>query len=84
MMAAVILADRILALRKEKKLSPADIEKRTGLLRSYLSRLEHGHTTPSVLTLEKLARAFEMPLYQIFYDGEEPPGEFRQGCTYAG
>jgi transcriptional regulator with XRE-family HTH domain len=43
------------------------------LLRCYISRVENGHTVPAIETLEKLARAFECPLYQIFYDGESPP-----------
>src|SRR5262249_43626407 len=46
---------------------------RTGLLRCYISRVENGHTVPAIETLEKLARALEVPLYQLFYDGEEPP-----------
>ncbi len=60
-------------LREVKKLSQGDIEKRTGLLRCYISRVENGHTVPAIETLEKLARAMEVPLYQLFYDGEEPP-----------
>jgi transcriptional regulator with XRE-family HTH domain len=60
-------------LRDEKKFSQGDIEKRTGLLRCYISRVENGHTVPAIDTLEKLARALEIPLYQFFYDGEEPP-----------
>src|SRR2546430_7708003 len=60
-------------MREEKKLSQGDIEKRTGLLRCYISRVEYGHTGPAVETLEKLARAFEVPLYQLFYEGQEPP-----------
>jgi len=43
------------------------------LLRCYISRVENGHTVPAIETLEKLARALEIPLYQLFYDGEEPP-----------
>jgi transcriptional regulator with XRE-family HTH domain len=50
-----------------------DIEKRMGLLRYYVSRVEHGHTVPAIETLEKIARALECPLYQLFYEGEEPP-----------
>jgi transcriptional regulator with XRE-family HTH domain len=69
----MIIGDRLRALREEKKLSQGDIEKRTGLLRCYISRVENGHTVPVVETLEKMARAFEVPLYQLFYDGEEPP-----------
>jgi transcriptional regulator with XRE-family HTH domain len=61
----------ILAARDS--LSQGDIEKRTGLLRCYISRLENGHTVPAIETLERMARALEVPMYQLFYDGEEPP-----------
>jgi transcriptional regulator with XRE-family HTH domain len=69
----MIMGDRLRALREEKHLSQGDIEKRTGLLRCYISRVENGHTVPAIETLEKIARAFEVPLYQLFYDGEAPP-----------
>lgn len=69
----MIIGDRLRGLREEKKLSQGDIEKRTGLLRCYISRVENGHTVPALETLEKMARALEVPLYQLFYDGEEPP-----------
>jgi len=69
----VIIGERLRALREEKKLSQGDIEKKTGLLRCYVSRVENGHTVPSVETLEKFARALEVPMYQLFYDGEAPP-----------
>ena len=69
----MVIGDRLRALREEKKLSQGDIEKRTGLLRCYISRVENGHTVPSVGTLEKMARALESPLYRLFYDGEAPP-----------
>lgn len=67
------VGERIRVLREEKKLSQGDIEKRTGLLRCYISRVENCHTVPSIETLEKLARALELPLYRLFYDGEVPP-----------
>jgi transcriptional regulator with XRE-family HTH domain len=69
----MIIGDRLRDMREAKKLSQGDIEKRTGLLRCYISRVENGHTVPAIETLEKLARALECPLYQLFYDGEEPP-----------
>jgi transcriptional regulator with XRE-family HTH domain len=69
----MIIGDRLRALREEKKLSQGDVEKRTGLLRCYISRVENGHTVPAIETLEKMARALEVPMYQLFYDGEEPP-----------
>src|ERR1700674_2142648 len=69
----MIIGDRLRVVREEKKLSQGDIEKRTGLLRCYISRVENGHTVPAIETLEKMARALEVPMYQLFYDGEEPP-----------
>jgi len=69
----MIIGDRLREMREAKKLSQGDIEKRTGLLRCYISRVENGHTVPAIETLEKVARALEVPLYQLFYDGEEPP-----------
>jgi transcriptional regulator with XRE-family HTH domain len=70
---------RLRSLREEKKLSQGDLENRTGLLRCYISRVENGHTVPSVDTLEKLARAMEMPLYELMYDGQEPPAPLAGG-----
>lgn len=68
-----MIGERLRALREQKQLSQGDIEKRAGLLRVYISRVENGHTVPAIETLEKLARALEVPMYQLFYDGEEPP-----------
>ena len=70
----MVIGERLKALREHKKLSQGDIEKRTGLLRVYISRVENGHTVPAIETLEKMARAMEVPMYQLFYDGEKPPG----------
>src|ERR1700694_3571015 len=67
------IGDRLRTLREAKNFAQGEGEKRTGLLRTYVSRLENGHAVPSVETLEKLARALEVPIYQLFYDGEEPP-----------
>ena len=67
------IGDRLRALREEKKLSQGDIQERTGLFRCYVSRVENGHTVPALDTIEKFARALEVPLYQLFYEGEEPP-----------
>ena len=69
----MIIGDRLRAVREVKNLSQGDIEERTGLLRCYISRVENGHTVPAIETLEKFARALEVPLYQLFYDGEKPP-----------
>ncbi len=67
------IGEHLRALRERKELSQGDIEKRSGLIRCYTSRVENGFTIPSLETLEKYARALEIPFYQLFYDGEEPP-----------
>ncbi len=69
----MIVGERLRALREERNFSQGEIEKRTGLLRCYISRVENGHTVPAVETLEKFARALEVPMYQLLYDGEKPP-----------
>ena len=69
----MIIGDRLRSIREDKKLSQGDIEKRTGLLRCYISRVENGHTVPAVETIEKFARALEVPMYQLFYDENKPP-----------
>jgi transcriptional regulator with XRE-family HTH domain len=69
----MVIADRLKELREQKNMSQGDIEKRTGLLRCYISRVENGHTVPAIETLEKMARAMEVPMYVLFYDGEKPP-----------
>src|SRR5271154_906882 len=64
----MVIGEKLKTLRGEKNLSQGDIEKRTGLLRCYLSRVENGHTVPSVDTLEKIARALKLPMYRLFTD----------------
>jgi transcriptional regulator with XRE-family HTH domain len=68
----MVIGNRLKELRESKQLSQGDIEKRTGLLRCYISRVENGHTVPAIETLEKMARALEVPMYRLFHDGEAP------------
>jgi len=67
------IGQRLRELREAKKFSQGEIEQRTGLLRCYVSRVENGHTVPSIETLEKFARALEVPTYQLFVGAEEHP-----------
>jgi transcriptional regulator with XRE-family HTH domain len=67
------IGERIRTLRTQKGLSQGDVERATGLLRCYTSRVENGHTIPSLETLEKFAAALGVPLYHLFYEGDEPP-----------
>lgn len=70
----MIIGTRLRSLREGKGLSQGDIEKSTGLLRCYISRVENGHTVPSLETLERFAAALDVSLYELFYSGEgEPP-----------
>ena len=68
----MIVGNRLREIRILKNLSQGEIERRTGLLRCYTSRVENGHTVPSVKTLQKYALALEVPMYQLFHGGEEP------------
>lgn len=69
----MIIGERLRAIRESKNLSQGDIEKRTGLLRFYISRVENGHTVPSLETLEKFARALDLPTYKLFIGAYEKP-----------
>lgn len=69
----MVIGERIRQFRVAKALSQGDIEERTGLRRCYTSRVERGHTIPSVETIEKFARAMEIPVYQLFIGDEEKP-----------
>jgi transcriptional regulator with XRE-family HTH domain len=63
------IGETIRNFRLQKGMSQGDIEKRTGLLRCYLSRVENGHTIPSLDTLAKIASAMDVPLAQFFAAG---------------
>jgi transcriptional regulator with XRE-family HTH domain len=69
------IGETIRNFRLQKGMSQGDIEKRTGLLRCYLSRVENGHTIPSLDTLAKIASAMELPLGQFFADSASENGQ---------
>ncbi|MGH9397061.1 MAG: helix-turn-helix domain-containing protein [Terriglobia bacterium] len=62
------IGQRLRMLREAKGLSQGDIERRSGLLRSYISRVEGGYTAPSLITLEKFAKALDVESYQLLYN----------------
>ena len=66
------IGKRLRVLREAKGLSQGDIERRSGLLRSYISRVEGGYTAPSLSTLEKFAKALNVEPYQFLF---EEPGQ---------
>ncbi len=67
----MFIAPVLRQLREAKNLSQGDMERRTGLLRCYISRVENGHTVPAIETLEKIARALEVSMCQLFYTSEK-------------
>lgn len=69
----MLISDRLRSIREVKNPSQGNIEKRSGLLRCYVSRVENGQTVPVVESIERFARALEAPIYQLFYDGDKPP-----------
>jgi len=71
----ILVGNRIRQIRHARKLSQDDIEQRAGLLRAYVSRVENNHTTPSVETMHKFARALEVPTYALFLDDGKPARE---------
>ena len=71
--AGMLIGQKLKEIREAKNMSQVEISEATGLVQPYVSRVENGHTIPGVETLEKWARALGVPLYQILYDGEEPP-----------
>ncbi|MGA2371869.1 MAG: helix-turn-helix domain-containing protein [Candidatus Korobacteraceae bacterium] len=68
------IGETIRNFRLQKSMSQGDIEKRTGLLRCYLSRVENGHTIPSLDTLARIATAMDLPLSRFFTDGASDNG----------
>lgn len=68
----MIIGERLRALREYKALSQVDMEKRTGLFRYYISRVENGHTIPTLETLTRFARALEVPLFHLVYEEDGP------------
>ena len=69
----MVIGDRLRALRQARNFSQDEVEERAGLLRHYLAGIENGETVPTIETLENIACALEVPLYRLFYDGQEPP-----------
>ena len=74
---------RLRELRVAKGFSQGDIERLTGCLRCYTSRVENGHTVPKLETLQKYAKALDLELYQLFYVGKGNPKVSRVAATPA-
>lgn len=80
----MLIGQKLREIREAKKMSQVEISRATGLVQPYVSRVENGHTIPGVETLEKWASALKIPLYQILYDGEEPPKPLKLSGNHHG
>jgi len=77
---SMVIGERIRAIRQQRKLSLRDVEKRTEILPTNISRLEENRSVPSLETLERLAKGLEVSLYRLFCAGvEDPPARHRNG-----
>jgi transcriptional regulator with XRE-family HTH domain len=77
------IGKRLRALRDARNLTQGDIERRTGLMRCYVSRVENGHTIPSLETLQRWAKALEVEVYQLFFEGDGRPEPAPMGAMEA-
>ena len=69
----MVVGTRLRELREQKGLSQGDVAGLTGIKRCYTSRVEHGHTVPRLENLERYAAGLGVPVYRLFYGGDEPP-----------
>ena len=69
----MLIGQRLRELREFKKLSQVEVSERSGFQTAYISRVENGHTSPGIESLERWAKALEIPVYQIFHGSEVPP-----------
>jgi len=80
----MLIGQRLREIREAKKLSQCDIQRLTGLLHSHISRIETGHTPPTLQTPEKYAHALEVPLYQFFYEEDKISAAARTSASAGG
>jgi|SRR5690242_14183148 transcriptional regulator with XRE-family HTH domain len=80
----MLIGQKLREIREAKNMSQVEIAEATGLVQPYVSRVENGHTIPGVETLEKWASALKIPLYQILYEGEEPPKALKLSGNHHG
>ena len=62
----LILGNHVKELRKSRKLTLENLCYKNGLEPSTVARIEKGLVEPKYLTLLKLAKAFNMPLKELF------------------
>ncbi|MEV4441559.1 XRE family transcriptional regulator [Streptomyces sp. NPDC049577] len=66
------MINRVRRLRKERLMTLEVLAERSGVTKSYLSKVERGQSTPSIAVCASLAKALEVPLDSLFAEAEEP------------
>ena len=69
---SVELITRIDQLRNTRHWTEYQLAKRAGISQSTLSNLIHRGNNPSMYTVERIAKAFDLSLAQFFSDEEDP------------
>ena len=74
-MTEIAVGDVLRRLREGRHLSLRTLGDRTGFSASFLSQVEHGHASPSIASLERIAGALGVTLAQFFVEAvpTEPP-----------
>ena len=67
----VAIGREVRAHRQQQNLTVADLSELTGLSIGMLSKIENGNTSPSLNTLQLLAKALSVPLTTFFHRFEE-------------
>jgi transcriptional regulator with XRE-family HTH domain len=76
-MSMLTIGERLRAYRESKAISQKEMQKRLGLSRCYISRIENGHSIPKLETLKRFADASEVLLFHLVYeDGDLRPPRF--------
>lgn len=82
------LGSRIRALRQSRRLTLRELAARAGVTESFLSQVEREVTAPSIASVQRIARALDLSIAQLF--AEEPTSgrvvrrEARRRIAYPG
>ena len=60
------LSEKLKKIRKEKKITQAELARKSGLSKTYISLIERGNQGVRVDTLNKIAKALEVPFEELY------------------
>lgn len=62
------MKNKIKVLRAERDWTQEDLSVKTGISRQTINAIEKGKVIPSVISMQKIAKTFEVPITEIFLD----------------